>query len=137
MKMYKEMKKYLLMLLNMSMRLSKLLEMVRDAKSDALENVPKASRRYCLVGDFCQNMNAPHFGSEQPGATYYFSPLNVYCFGMVDVAAGPELKLYSHIYHEGEGKKGGDDVASMIVKTLKMMDLIPKQKSEELFHFMK
>jgi hypothetical protein len=78
----------------------------QDAKFDALDNVPKSLRRYCLVGDYCQNMNAPHFGSKPPGATYYFSPLNVYCFGMVDVAAGTNLKLYAHIYHEGKGKKG-------------------------------
>jgi hypothetical protein len=26
----------------------------QDSKLDALENVPKSSCRYCLVGDFCQ-----------------------------------------------------------------------------------
>jgi hypothetical protein len=102
---------------------------VNDAKFDGFNDIPRESRKYCLVGDYCQNMSAPHFGSEQPGATYYFSPLNVYCFGMVDVAAGPDLKMYAHIYHEGEGKKGGNNVASLIIKTLKIMGLAPSPET--------
>ena len=27
--------------------------------------------------------------------------------------------MYAHVYHEGEGSKGGDNVASLILKTLK------------------
>ena len=35
-------------------------------------------------------------------------------------------KLHVHVYHEGQGKKGGNNVASLIVKTLKMFDWIDK-----------
>lgn len=55
--------------------------------------------------------------------TYYFSPLNVNNLGIVDHAHewpdGVRHCLHAHIYHEGEGKKGADNVASLLMKTLK------------------
>ena len=43
-------------------------------------------RRDTFVGDYCQNFGLPHFGNEQPGETYYYSPLGVYVFGIVNYA---------------------------------------------------
>ena len=65
------------------------------AREDAQENKPHNECCYTLVGDYCQNMRLPHFGGQQPGDTYYYSPLNVNCFGIVDVVTG---KLYAHLY---------------------------------------
>ena len=48
-------------------------------------------------------MDLPHFGQEQPGETYYYSPLNISCFGITDFATNV---LDAFVYHEGEGKKG-------------------------------
>jgi hypothetical protein len=47
-------------------------QVANDAKPDVIHNIPKQSRRYSLIGYYCQNMSAPHFGSERPGATSNF-----------------------------------------------------------------
>jgi hypothetical protein len=70
-----------------------------------------------IVGDYCQNMGLPQLGEHQPGETYYFSPLTVNCFGLANVGL-EKATLTSYIYHEGEGKKGGNNVASLIFKYL-------------------
>jgi hypothetical protein len=104
-------------------------QVVHCAQSDATAEKPKSLMTYCLIGDYCQNMSAPLFRCKQPGAIYFFSPLNVYSFGLVDVAFTSAIKLYVHIYHEGERGKGGINVASMIVETLRLMGLIPSFNS--------
>jgi hypothetical protein len=53
----------------------------------------------------------PSFAAEQPGETYYYSPMNVYCFGMVEAAKD---ELTAMCYLEEEGKKGSNNVASML-----------------------
>ena len=55
-------------------------------------------------------MELSSFNEEQPGSTYYYSPLSVYNLGMVDQAhkdcKGIECDhMHAHIYHEGIGKK--------------------------------
>lgn len=70
------------------------------------------------MADYCQNLSLPHFGSEQPGDTYYFSPLFVYVFGVADVS-GEKAKLKAYGYHEGEGSKGGNNVASLLMQALR------------------
>ena len=77
----------------------------------ATKDKPKGERVVTFVCDYSQNLYLPNFGSEQPGETYYYSPLNVYVFGMVDCSVN---KLQAHVYLEGEGKKGGNNVASMV-----------------------
>ena len=57
----------------------------------------------------------PHFGGEQPGDTYYFSPLTVNVFGVCDYAT--EL-LNAYVYTEAEGEKGGNNVVSLVHKFL-------------------
>lgn len=42
-----------------------------------------SSRTIVQIADFAQNLDLPHFGSEQPGDIYYFSPLAIYLFGIV------------------------------------------------------
>ena len=94
-----------------------------EAREDAIKGIPQEQRTYTFVADFAQNMYLPNFASEQPGATYYFSPLNVYPFGVVD-PSGEQSQLIAHIYIEGEAKKGGNAVASMIWKTLRGKGLL-------------
>jgi hypothetical protein len=63
-------------------------------------------------------MGIPHIGGEQPGETYYFIPLSIYCFGVVNPLL-PQDQLYANMYHEGQGQKGaGNNVASLIMKVL-------------------
>ena len=74
-------------------------------------------------------MELPIFNKEQPGATYYYSPLSIYNLGIVDHAhdyGGGDIKehLHCHVYHEGVGKKGANKVSSLIIKTLRDLNLL-------------
>ena len=42
------------------------------------------------VGDYCHKLELPYFGAEQPGDTYYMSPLTINYYGLVDVAGKVE-----------------------------------------------
>ena len=90
---------------------------------------PKEDRVFTFVADYAQNMYLPNFASSQPGATYYYSPLNTYCFGVVNGSTRPS-KLFGHIYLEDRGKKGGDNVASMLWKQLKLSGLVPEDNTK-------
>ena len=72
--------------------------------------------RTCTI-DYAQNTLMPHFGDEQPGKTYYYSPVNVYTLGVVNCGLNP-MRLYAHTYFEDEAKKGGNNVASLIYRQL-------------------
>ena len=37
--------------------------------------------------------------------------------------------MYAHIYNEGEGKKGANNVASLIVKTLRQLNLLQEDSA--------
>ena len=87
-----------------------------EAKSDFEANVPWLQRRISFCADYCQTMDQSHFGSEQPVETYYYSPLNISCFGCTAFATDV---LGTFIYNEGEGWKGGNHVCSLIFQKLK------------------
>jgi hypothetical protein len=82
---------------------------------------------FCLVADYSQNLGLPHFGEEQPGDTYYFSPLSVFVFGVVDVSYTPE-KLFAYGYTEDQGLKGGNNVASLVMHALKSFGWLAEGK---------
>jgi hypothetical protein len=74
-------------------------------------------------------MELPVFNKEQPGASYYYSPVSIYNLGVVNQAhlqSNGEAKdlMYCHVYDEGVGSKGGNNVCSLIVKTLEIMELL-------------
>jgi hypothetical protein len=94
----------------------------QDAAANTRNNRP-SERILCFVGDYAQNLYIPNFASEQPGETYYFSPLNCYCFGMVDCSAVP-ARLAAMLYTEDAGKKGGNNVASLIWYNLKRLGIV-------------
>ncbi len=78
---------------------------------------------YTFVVDFGQNMELPSYRKEQPGCTYYYSPLSVYNLGVVNHAhvyndGRVSAHLHVHVYHEGVAKKGATNVTSFIMKTL-------------------
>jgi hypothetical protein len=73
---------------------------------------------HTLVCDFSQNGELPSYGSEQPGEVYYFSALSIFIFGIVDTNE-EEDKLTTYCYDEGVGKKGGNNVASLLMKHLR------------------
>jgi hypothetical protein len=91
-----------------------------------------SDRTYTFIVDYGQNMELPMFGHEQPGDTYYFSPLTIYNLGVVDVSHPEGDHLYCHIYKEGDGKKGGNNVSSLLMKTLQFLSLLKDSAGKEL-----
>ncbi len=84
---------------------------------------------YTFVVDYGQNMELPVYNKEQPGCTYYFSPLGVFNLGVVNHAhvyndGRVSEHLHCHVYHKGVGKKGANNVASLIVKMLRQLNIL-------------
>ena len=104
--------------------------LINKARRDAVDKVVHSKRTYTFVVDFGQNMEIPVMNEWQPGATYYYSPLSIYNLGVVDQANlqsdGEEAKdlMYCPMYHKGVGNKGGNNVVSLIHKTLRVMGLL-------------
>ena len=96
-----------------------------SAASKDTNDVPiqQSQRSRVFVGDYCQKLELPSFCSQQPGDTFYLSPLTVNCFGAVD-CSNEKDQLYAYVYHEGEGKCGGNNVASLVLETLKKTGLL-------------
>jgi hypothetical protein len=63
---------------------------VAEAVHDA--TVEHSDRMYTFVIDYGQNMDIPVINEEQPGPTYYFSPVGVYNLGVVH---------HTHVYDNG------------------------------------
>ena len=79
--------------------------------------------------DYGQNMELPIFNMEQLGCTYYYSPLSVYNLGVVEHAhkynnGTVTEHMHCHVYNEGVGKKGANNVSSLIIKTLRQLNLL-------------
>ena len=83
---------------------------------EVLSVLSQEQRVQTIIIDYCQNLNLPHLGADQPGDTYYFSPLSIFCFGVCN-AINNELTAY--IYNESEGAKGGNNVASLVIDYVK------------------
>jgi hypothetical protein len=71
------------------------------------------------------------YNKEQPGCTYYFSLVSIYNLGVVDHAhvyddGQVSEHFHCHVYTEGIGKKGANNVASLIMKTLQKLNLLCK-----------
>ena len=104
---------------------------MEDAQRDASEGKEHTETTYTYVVDFGKNMEMPIYNSQQPGCTYYYSPLSVYNLGMVDHAYEYDdgtisEHMFAHVYNEGVGKKGANNVASLIVKTLHQQGRLQK-----------
>ena len=70
-----------------------------------------------VIVDFCQNVQLPSHKKDQPEETYFFVPLNIYVLGVVDCNSLKD-HLHAYMYTEAEGGKGGNLVASLIMKYL-------------------
>lgn len=90
---------------------------IEDAQNDENIDMEHENRNYCLIVDYAQNLELPHLGEEQPGEIYYYSPKTVYLFGISDVSKNPS-HLYAYTYAEEDGRKGSNNVASMLMKHL-------------------
>ena len=90
----------------------------QQSVDDLKNGVQWPYRRDTFVCDYCKNGELPHFVNEQPGETYYYSLLGVYIFVMANYT---DEKMNDYVYHEGEAAKGGNNVYSLVYKTLKIL----------------
>ena len=66
--------------------------------------------------DYCQNLDLPHAGLKQVGDTYYYSPIWIYCLGIVDTSID---HLYAYVYSKSDGKRGGNNSNRILFHYLK------------------
>ena len=92
----------------------------KEVLAKKTKDLPFKERTITLVGEHAQNLGLPHAGEEQPGDTCYFSPLSLFCFGLVDTSKN-DGKMSAFACTEGMGKKGGNNVASMILHCLNQL----------------
>jgi hypothetical protein len=90
---------------------------IEEAKKATRENVEDDEMVITLVADYCQNMEMPFFGKDQPGETYYYTPKTINLFGVVDCNQEKEV-LYAYGYGEEHGGKGGNNVALLLMRHL-------------------
>ena len=95
-----------------------------QAVCDRLAGKPLHERTVTWVADYAQNVSVPNFAGEQPGDTYYYSPCNAYVFGIADCTIKPTT-LTAHVALEDMGKKGGNNVASMLWQQLVKEGFVP------------
>ena len=94
---------------------------VKDlAKLDITNHLPSLFRRRVLTIDMGQNLSVPNFEGEQPGDTYYLSPLTVYLFGVVEAEFDSEKGLHdqmnAYLWPEYEGDRGANNICSCLKK---------------------
>jgi hypothetical protein len=103
---------------------------MEDAKTATRENVEDDKMVITIVVDYCQNMEMPFFGKDQPGETYYYTPKTINLLGIVDCSKEKEI-LHAYAYSEEEGGKGGNNVASLIMKHLQDRGLLEEGKKRK------
>ena len=87
--------------------------------------LPRKEQVHSYTGDYCQNAAMPQMGADQPGETYYCSPLIVPIFGIAEPNLSNENDhLHAYVYYEQEAKKGGNNVCSLIWLYLKSRRLL-------------
>ena len=104
-------------------------ELVLISREHRQQNVPWVNRTLVEIADFAQNLDMPHFGSEQPGDTYYYSPLGIYLFGIVSTHREKDSLLCQY-FKEGDGAKGGNNVASMLWNKFKLCGFVNDSESK-------
>ena len=82
-------------------------------------------------------MPVPSFYSVQPGEKYYYSEAIGNVFGIVDSSGndGNEHLLTAYFYMEGDAKKGGNNVASMLIDYLHQKGLTDSNNTVKTINF--
>ncbi len=73
----------------------------------------------------------PFFGKDQPGEMYYSTPKQINLFGIVDCNSEKEV-LHAYKYGEDHGGKGGNNVASLLMKHLEDLGWLDGTKRKTL-----
>ena len=95
-------------------------QLISLARLDITHLLPSLIRRKVLTIDMGQNLCLPNFEAEQPGDTFYLSPLTVLLFGVVNNATEDGFdRMNAYIWREFEGDRGANNIASCLFKDLK------------------
>ena len=90
------------------------------ARLDITALLPSLVRRKVLTIDMGQNLCLPNFEAEQPGDTFYLSPMTVLLFGVVENATEDGIdRMNAYIWREFEGDRGANNIASCLLMDLK------------------
>ena len=105
-------------------------ELVVEVQNEYKKNLEYPENRHDMfVADFSQNITLPWYGSDQPGDTYYYSPLNINLFGVYNCGS----KMFNaFLYPQYESTKVGDDVCSLLWLTLLKNGINPKVTRKNL-----
>ena len=80
-----------------------------------------------------QNLCLPNFEAEQPGDTFYLSPLTVLLFGVVDNATEDGLdRMNAYIWREFEGDRGANNIGSCLLMNLERKGWLNRPNFAEL-----
>ena len=75
-----------------------------------------------------QNLSLPNLEGEQPGNTYYFSPLTAYLFGVVDNATDDgDDRMRCYTWLEGEADRGANNICSCLLKDFKSRGFLDQE----------
>ena len=101
-------------------------ELVVEVQNEYKKNLECPDDRHDMfVADFSQNITLPWYGSDQPGDTYYYSPLNINLFGVYNCGSGI---MNAFLYPQYESTKGANDVCSLLWLTLLKTGINPDCK---------
>ena len=106
--------------------------LIKQSRDDAANNVPSDERHRVLTIDMGQNLSLPNLSGNQPGDTYYMSPLSCYVTGIVDNGVAPDEKesMNCYLWREFEARRGQNNIASCLLKDLKRRGWLRKSKAE-------
>ena len=72
-------------------------------------HLPEHQRVITLVCDYAQNLAMCHPGDEQPGEVFYYSPMNLFIFGLF-YGSLDDKKLKAFVHTGACGQKAGRNV---------------------------
>ena len=72
----------------------------KNINCDAILTTLQTELIQTIIVDYYQNKNLSHLGSKQPSDDYYFSPLSIYTFGILNSVTS---HLDAYIYNEFGG----------------------------------
>jgi hypothetical protein len=104
---------------------------IEEAKSATKDSIADKDMVITLVADYCQIMEMPFFGKDQSGETCYYMPKTINLFGIVDCNPLKEV-LHAYGYGKWHGGKGGNNVASLLMKHRKDRGLLDGTKRKRL-----
>ena len=98
-------------------------------QSDFKANMPQCHAATCTVAmDCAQNCELPQFGDTQAGMCMSLHTSSGHVFGISDSA--PDVgEPDAFVCHEAVGRKGGNNVASLLMMHLKKKDWLQKRNS--------